>query len=116
MIKLIDFGSCNSAREIVIQMASVLGFKIVEDNKGVSAYGGNNIRISDHRTYMQTWVDNETWNAPIRLDIVIEDSPTIAQTQVKNENTISFNEIVYNSNVLTPSKVRTITSNIRKYL
>ena len=56
MRKLIDFGSCNSAREIVIQMASVLGFKIIEDNKGISAYGGNNIRIANYRTYTQTWV------------------------------------------------------------
>lgn len=30
--------------------------------------------------YMQTWVDNETWRAPVRLDIVIEDEPTEAAT------------------------------------
>ena len=33
--------------------------------------------------YMQTWVDNETWRAPVRLDIVIEDEPTEAATQVR---------------------------------
>ena len=32
---------------------------------------------------MQTWVDNETWRAPVRLDIVIEDEPTEAATQVR---------------------------------
>ena len=47
-IKRIGLNGGNSAREIVIQIARALGFKIHEDNKGVSAYGGNSIRIADH--------------------------------------------------------------------
>lgn len=62
-IKKINLQNPNggSAREIVIMIANVLGFKIHENSYGVSAYGGNKsiwFRIADHCTYMQTWVGN----------------------------------------------------------
>ncbi len=78
------------AREIIIQIASALDFKIYEDEKGVSAYGGNCIRISDHCTYMQTWVDNNIYNTPI--------------------------EFVYKSSEMTPEKARMIAYDIREAL
>lgn len=104
------------AREIIIQIASVLNFKIHEDEKGVSAYGGNCIRISDHCTYMQTWVDNNTYDAPCKIDIVIEDSPTQAITQVENGYNFTITEFVYKSSEMTPEKARMIAYDIREAL
>ena len=115
-IKRIGFTGGNSAREIVIQIAGALGFKIHEDTQGVSAYGGNSIRLADHCTYMQTWVDNGTWNAPIRLDIVIEDKPTKPITQVKEGYEFSITEFVYESAKMTPEKARLIAYDIRNVL
>lgn len=112
-IKRIGLNGGNSAREIVIQIARALGFKIHEDNKGVSAYGGNSIRIADHCTYMQTWVDNGTWNAPIRLDVVIEDEPTEAVTQVSIGYDFGITEFVSQSNDIDPQKARIIAYDIR---
>lgn len=112
-IKRIGLNGGNSAREIVIQIARALGFKIHEDDKGVSAYGGNAIRIADHCTYMQTWVDNGTWNAPIRLDVVIEDEPTEAVTQVRIGYDFNITEFVSQSNDIDPQKARMIAYDIR---
>lgn len=112
-IKRIGLNGCNGAREIVIQIARALNFKIREDENGVSAYGGNAIRIADHCTYMQTWVDNGTWNAPIRFDIVIEDKPTQAITQVKVGYDFNITEFVYKSYTLDPQKVMSIAYDIR---
>lgn len=100
------------AKYIVKQIASVLGFSINEGKMGISAYGGNAIRLADHRTYMQTWVDNGTWNAPMRVGIVIEDVPTIAQTQVKEGVDFTITEIVYNASELTNELVRIIVFDI----
>lgn len=112
-IKRIGLNGGNSAREIVIQIAKALGFKIHEDNKGVSAYGGNAIRIADHCTYMQTWVDNETWRAPVRLDVVIEDKPTQAATQVRAGCDFGITEFVSQTNDIDPQKARMIAYDIR---
>lgn len=112
-IKRIGLNGGNSAREIVIQIAKALGFKIHEDDKGVSAYGGNAIRIADHCTYMQTWVDNGTWNAPIRLDVVIEDEPTEAVTQVRIGYDFGITEFVSQSNDIDPQNARMIAYDIR---
>lgn len=112
-IKRIGLDCGNRAREIVLQRAIALGFKIHEDEFGVSAYGGNAIRISDHCTYMQTWVDNETWNAPLRLDVVIEDEPTEAVTQVRVGYDFTITEFVSQSSDIDTQKARTIAYDIR---
>lgn len=112
-IKRIGLDCGNRAREIVLQIAIALGFKIHEDEFGVSAYGGNAVRISDHCTYMQTWVDNETWNAPVRLDVVIEDEPTEAVTQVRVGYDFTITEFVSQSSDLDTQKARTIAYDIR---
>lgn len=112
-IKRIGLDCGNRAREIVLQIAIALGFKIHEDEFGVSAYGGNAIRISDHCTYMQTWVDNETWNAPVRLDVVIEDEPTEAVTQVRVGYDFTITEFVSQSSDIDTQKARTIAYDIR---
>lgn len=112
-IKRIGLDCGNRAREIVLQIAIALGFKIHEDEFGVSAYGGNAIRISDHCTYMQTWVDNETWNAPLRLDVVIEDEPTEAVTQVRVGYDFTITEFVSQSSDIDTQKARTIAYDIR---
>lgn len=112
-IKRIGLDCGNRAREIVSQIAIALGFKIHEDEFGVSAYGGNAIRISDHCTYMQTWVDNETWNAPVRLDVVIEDEPTEAVTQVRVGYDFTITEFVSQSSDIDTQKARTIAYDIR---
>lgn len=112
-IKRIGLNGGNGAREIVIQIARALGFKIHENEKGVSAYGGNAIRLADHCTYMQTWVDNGTWNAPVRLDIVVEDEPTQAITQVKDGYDFTITEFVLPSNTMSLQTARMIAYDIR---
>lgn len=112
-IKRIGLDCGNRAREIVLQIAIALGFKIHENEFGVSAYGGNAIRISDHCTYMQTWVDNETWNAPVRLDVVIEDEPTEAVTQVRVGYDFTITEFVSQSSDIDTQKARMIAYDIR---
>ena len=112
-IKRIELNGGNGAREIVIQIARALGFKIHENEKGVSSYGGNAIRLADHCTYMQTWVDNGTWNAPVRLDIVVEDEPTQAVTQVKDGYDFTITEFVLPSNTMSPQTARMIAYDIR---
>lgn len=104
------------AREIIIQIASALDFKIHEDEKGISAYGGSCIRISDHCTYMQTWVNSNIYNAPYKIDIVIEDSPTQAITQVENGYNFTIVEFIYKSLEMTPEKARMIAYDIREAL
>lgn len=113
-ISLNDGGG--GAREIVIQIATALGFKIHEDELGVSAYGGNTIRIADHCTFMQTWVDYGTWNSPVRLDVVIEDSPTQPKTQVTNGYNFTITEFVHNSSNIDPQSARMIAYDIRNVL
>lgn len=116
-IKTISFNDGGGgAREIVIQIATALGFKIHEDKLGVSAYGGNTIRISDHCTYMQTWVDEGTWNSPVRLDVVIEDSPTQPKTQVTNGYYFTITEFVHDSSNIDPKSARMIAYDIRNVL
>ena len=62
---------------------------------------------------MQTWVDNGTWNAPIRLDVVIEDEPTEAVTQVRIGYDFNITEFVSQSNDIDPQKARMIAYDIR---
>ena len=106
----------NVASEIVRQIAFALNFKIHEDEQGISAYGGNGIRISDHCTYLQTWIDNKTWNASTRLDIVIEQSPTQPKTQVQDGYDFTIVEFVYNAEDMTTEKARMIAYDIKNAL
>ena len=53
--------------------------------------------MADHKTYLQTWVDNGTWNAPYRISIVIEDEETIGSTQVKEGYDFEVLEYVFKS-------------------
>ena len=115
-IRRIQLNSSLNAKEIVKRIASALGFKIHENEKGVSAYGGNAIRLADHCTYMQTWFDNGTWKAPIRLDVVIEDKPTQAVTQVKNGFDFTVTEFVYKLNEIDLQKARVIAYDIKNVL
>lgn len=115
-IRAIDISGCHSAKVIVEMIAKALGFKIHEDNNGISAYGGNSIRISDHRTYMQTWVDNNTYIAPFRLDIVIEDEETIGTTDVRNGIDFSIDEYIYKTNCINPETARIIAFDIQNVL
>lgn len=112
-IKSIGLGGGNTAKEIVTQIASALGLKVHSDGIGVSAYGGTTIRISDHRTYMQTWVDSGAWQSPYRFDIVIEDEETVAQTQVKNGYDFTITEYISKSSEMTPQIARMIAYDIR---
>ena len=115
-IKRMSYNGNGSAREVVRMIALALGFKIHEDEYGISAYGGNAIRIADHCTYMQTWVDRGTWNAPIRLDVVIEEEPTQAVTQVKKGYDFTIVEFVYNITDVDPQNARTIAYDIRNVI
>ena len=115
-IKRMSYNGNGSAREVVRMIALALGFKIHEDEYGISAYGGNAIRIADHCTYMQTWVDRGTWNAPIRLDVVIEEEPTQAVTQVKKGYDFTIVEFVYNITDVDTQNARTIAYDIRNVI
>ena len=115
-IKRMSYKGRGSAREVVRMIALALGLKIHEDEYGISAYGGNAIRIADHCTYMQTWVDRGTWNAPIRLDIVIEEEPTQAVTQVKNGYYFTIVEFVYDITDVDTQNARTIAYDIRNVI
>jgi len=107
-IRRIGLNGGNCAREIVIQIASALEWEIHEDDKGVSAYGGNTERIADHCTYMQTWVDDGTWSSPYRYDIVIEDEATSAKTQVKEGYDFTIVEFVSNAKDISVDKAKMI--------
>lgn len=115
-IKRMSYNGSGSAREVVRMIALALGFKIHEDEYGISAYGGNAIRIADHCTYMQTWVDRGTWNAPIRLDVVIEEEPTQAVTQVKKGYDFTIVEFVYDIIDVDTQNARTIAYDIRNVI
>lgn len=115
-IKRMSYNGSGSAREVVRMIALALGFKIHEDEYGISAYGGNAIRIADHCTYMQTWVDRGTWNAPIRLDVVIEEEPTQAVTQVKKGYDFTIVEFVYNITDVDTQNARTIAYDIKNVI
>lgn len=115
-IKRMSYKGSGSAREVVRMIALALGLKIHEDEYGISAYGGNAIRIADHCTYMQTWVDRGTWNAPIRLDVVIEEEPTQAVTQVKNGYDFTIVEFVYDITDVDTQNARTIAYDIRNVI
>ena len=117
-IKRITFDS-NVASAIVTQIAIALGAKPHTDRDeegnvlGTSAYIGNSIRLADHKTYLQTWVDNGTWNAPYRISIVIEDEETIGSTQVKEGYDFEVLEYVFKSDKMDREKVKSIAYDIQ---
>ena len=107
---------------IVISIANALGLKIRydkdEDGKviGVSVYGGRCLRLADHCTYMQTWVDAGTWNSPYRYDIVICDNPSEqqAKTQVQSGYDFTISEFIYGTEDMTVEKARMIAYDIKQ--
>ena len=115
-IRSLNIEDGNSAQIIIEMIAKALNFKIHNDENGISAYGGRSIRISNHRTYMQTWVDNHTWNSPIRLDIVIEDNETQGTTDVQNGYSFNIDEFIYKSSALDPQSARLIAFDILNVL
>ena len=118
-IKTIGLNVTPLAREIVIQIANALGLKIRYDRDeegniiGVSTYAGNCLRLSDHSTYMQTWVDAGTWKAPYRYDIVIEDDATFAKQQVQEGYDFSITEYVAKAENMDVEKAKMIAYDIR---
>ena len=118
-IKRITLDS-NVASAIVTQIAIALNVKLHTDKDedgnilGVSAYIGNCIRLADHKTYLQTWVDNGMWDAPYRISIVIEDEETIGKTQVKVGYDFEVLEYIFKSQMMTPQKAREIAFDIKQ--
>ena len=110
------------AKNVVIAIANALGLKIRydkdEDGKviGVSAYGGRCLRLADHCTYMQTWVDAGTWNSPYRNDIVICDNPSeqFAKTQVQSGYDFTISEFLYGTQDMTVEKAKMIAYDIKQ--
>ncbi len=109
----------NKAVDIVRDIAIALNFEIKEDKdengniKGVSAYGGRTIRISDHRTYMQTWVSSGAYKSSVRLDIVIEDEKTEGKSDIQNDvEPFTITEFVYKSSDMNMEKVKLIVFDI----
>ena len=86
---------------VVWAITDCLGLKWFRDQyaDNVAAYGLNSIHISNHRTNMQEWIDNGTWDSPYRISIVIEDSPTTASTEVKDGFDFTVDEYVFNANI-----------------
>lgn len=113
-----------SPTAIVISIANALGLKIRYDRDengkviGVSAYAGDCLRLADHCTYMQTWVDAGTWNSPYRNDIVICDNPSeqYAKTQVQSGYDFTISEFIYGTENMTVEQVRMIAYDIKQAL
>lgn len=104
----------NAAREIVRAIANTLGWKIHETSEGISAYSpSKNLRIADHRTYMQTWVDNGSWNKPIKVDVVIEDKPTTGATMVKFGYDFTILEFIHQTENMTPETAKSIAFDLK---
>lgn len=105
----------NDAREIVRTIASALGWKIHETAEGISAYSPSKaLRIADHRTYMQTWVDNGSWNKPIKADVVIEDEPTKGATMVRIGYDFTIPEFVHPAESMTPEIAKNIAFDLKQ--
>lgn len=112
--------NCNySARPIVAQVAYALKLEVHEDANGISAYGKNNdtfIRLSDHCTYLQTWVDGGSYGCKNKYDIVIEDNPTLAKTSVKSGYMFNVLEYVKSSKEMDYNMVKMLAYDIRTTL
>lgn len=104
------------ASDIVRMIADALDFPVYMEDGKLSAYGGNAIRIANYRADLQKWVDKNTWNAPIRLDIVIEDKPTEAQTQVKKGYNFDVIEYIHKTGDIDSEKTKIIASDIKKVI
>ena len=118
-IKRIGLNAEPLARDIVIQIANALGLKVKYDKDeegniiGVSAYGGDCLRLADHCTYLQTWVDAGTWKSPYRKDVVIEDEDTFAMEQVQEGYDFDVDEYVIKSQDMDVNKAKMIAYDIR---
>lgn len=111
-----------TAHAIVYQVATALGLKIREDKNekgnviGISTYVGNCLRLADHCTYLQTWVDAGTWNAPYRYDVVIKDKPSTAKLQVKDGYDFEVKEFVTNAEQMDIEKVKLLAFDIKNFI
>ena len=108
-----------SSIAIVMQIATALNLKVSEDNMGISAYGNNNdtfIRLSDHCTYLQTWVDSGSYRYKNKYDIVIEENPTMAKTNVANGYNFNVFEYVKSVKDMDFNMVKTLAYDIKTTL
>lgn len=69
----------DAAIKLVESIGSTLGLERVNDVSGVSYYAitqDTAVRISDHSTHLQTWVDKGTYTKKNKYSIVIEVNPS----------------------------------------
>ena len=69
----------DAAIKLVESIGSTLGLERVNDASGVSYYAitqDTAVRISDHSTHLQTWVDKGTYTKKNKYSIVIEVNPS----------------------------------------
>ena len=114
-IKGIDVSDPNFthlARPMIRELALGLNFEIYEDNEGISAYGGDCIRIADHRTNLKSWIDNGTYKSPYRYSIVIENVRTTPQIQVMEGYDFTVEEISYIAQEVSPKQLQLLADDI----
>ncbi|MCR4613451.1 MAG: hypothetical protein K5778_05565 [Bacteroidaceae bacterium] len=100
------------ARPMIRELAFALNFEIHEDNEGISAYGGDCIRIADHRTNLKSWIDNGTYKSPYRYSIVIENVRTTPQIQVMEGYDFTVEEISYIAQEVSPKQLQLLADDI----
>ena len=69
----------DDAITFVESIGETLGLTKVNDSMGVSYYGISEntvVRIADHSTYLQTWIDHDTYEKENKYSIVIEVNPS----------------------------------------
>ena len=69
----------DDAIKIVESIGDVLGLEKIKDRMGISYYAESEntvVRISDHSTYCQTWVDKGTYKKTNKYSVVIEVNPS----------------------------------------
>lgn len=76
------------AIQLVDNIGLTLGLERHTDTMGCSYYAISNdtvVRISDHSTYLQTWVDNGTSSKPNLFSIVIEVNPSKPNPNINSD-------------------------------
>lgn len=83
------------AINIVTYLGDLLRLQKHVDRMGVSFYGESDntvIRISDHSTYLRTWLDNGSYSAENKYSIVIEVNPSKPNPAVNKDVNFTVTE------------------------
>lgn len=88
-------GTQEDAIRLVDNIGITLGLERHTDASGCSYYGVSNntvIRVSDHSTHLQTWVDNNSISKQNLYSVVIETNPSKPDLRINKEESFSVTE------------------------